>query len=102
MLTPSSLISVSDTEKNLSIYGVDIKIIRMLYQKNFFFNLYQIIHNVNIDNIIIGKNNPRNDIGQRILGLIYGDIIDMSSIKAIAKFRNNNILEIIFFITYFL
>ena len=92
MLTPSFFISVSETEKNLSIYGIDIKRIRMLYQKNFFFNLYQITHNVNINNIIIGKNNPRNEIGQRILGLIYGDIIDISSVKAIAKFRNNNIL----------
>ena len=42
--------------------------------------------------IIIGKNNPKNEIGQNILGLIKGEIKEKNKLKIIKELKKKIVL----------
>ena len=48
---------------------------------------YQNIVKIIDELIIIGKNNPKNEISQNILGLIKGEIIEVNKLKIIKELK---------------
>ena len=51
--------------------------------------------------IIMGKNNPKNEIGQNKLGLIKGEIIEESKLIIIKELKKKIVFFNKFFIFYF-